>query len=175
MANKKISELPSGSTPLSGSELMEGVQGGVNVKFTSQDVANLAPSGAVVATQSEVNSGSDNTKTVTPLTLKNRDGDVATLSDSATTDITSDKWTWASSAATRTMTFSFTGDKSEGVLTLSATALVITFPAACLCVSDGLASGDNTATLAGVSGDKYYVSIRKIASTYWVIVKNFGQ
>jgi hypothetical protein len=40
MANKKISELPVAS-PLTGTELMEGVQGGENVQMTSQQVADL--------------------------------------------------------------------------------------------------------------------------------------
>lgn len=37
MANKKISELPSGSTP-TGAELLEGVQGGVNKQFTRSQI-----------------------------------------------------------------------------------------------------------------------------------------
>ncbi|SRR5690242_2173604 len=40
MANKKISELPTGSAP-SGAELIELVQGGINVKLTAQEVADL--------------------------------------------------------------------------------------------------------------------------------------
>lgn len=42
MANKKISELVSADA-LSGAELIETVQGGVNKKTTAQDIANLAP------------------------------------------------------------------------------------------------------------------------------------
>lgn len=174
MASKKISELAAAGA-LTGTELAEVVQAGVNVQTTTAALAALATGSVSLASQSEVNAGTDNTKAVSPLTLKNRDGAVATLSDSSTTDITSDKWTWATSAGTRTTTFSFTGDKSEGVITLSATTLVITFPSGCLCVSEGIASGDNTASLAGVSGDKYYVSIRKFSSAYYVVVKNFGQ
>lgn len=45
MANKKISELTAASAPLSGSELVELVQGGVNVKATAQDIADLASGG----------------------------------------------------------------------------------------------------------------------------------
>lgn len=48
MANKKISELGTASTPLSGTELLEGVQGGTNVKMTTQDVADLAAGGGAV-------------------------------------------------------------------------------------------------------------------------------
>ena len=29
--------------------------------------------------------------------------------------------------------------------------------------------------LAGVSGDKYIIAIRKVGSGYYVIIKNFGQ
>jgi hypothetical protein len=41
MANKKITDLPSASA-LTGAELLEGVQGGINVKLTTQDVADLS-------------------------------------------------------------------------------------------------------------------------------------
>lgn len=143
--------------------------------YTPPDASESTKGIAEIANQSEVNTGTDDTRIVTALKLKNRDGAVATLSDSATTDITSDKWTWATSATTRTTTFSFNGDSSEGVITLTGTALTITFPSGCLCVSGGLASGDNTAALSGVSGDKYYVSIRKMGSEYYVVIKNFGQ
>lgn len=44
MANKKISELPTGSAP-DGSELIEVVQSGVNKKLTSQDIADLGGGG----------------------------------------------------------------------------------------------------------------------------------
>lgn len=180
--DKKISELAVASTPLAGTELIEIVQGGVNKQTTASQLGGTVPDAsestkgiAEIAEQSEVNTGTDDTRIVTALKLKNRDGAVATLSDGSTVDITSDKWTLATSSSTRTFTFSFTGDKSEGVITLSATALAGTFPAACLCVSEGVASGDNTSAMAGVSGDKYYVSIRKISSGYFVVIKNFGQ
>lgn len=44
MANKKISELPTGSAP-DGTELVELVQAGVNVKLTAQDIADLGGGG----------------------------------------------------------------------------------------------------------------------------------
>lgn len=44
MANKKISELTAGATPLSGNELVEIVQGGENRRVTAQDVADLGGS-----------------------------------------------------------------------------------------------------------------------------------
>lgn len=45
MANKKISQLTSGSTPLSGTEIVPVVQGSDTVKVTTQDIANLGSSG----------------------------------------------------------------------------------------------------------------------------------
>lgn len=45
MANQKISELDPGSTPLSGNELVEIVQGGSNRRVTTQDVADLGGGG----------------------------------------------------------------------------------------------------------------------------------
>jgi hypothetical protein len=145
--------------------------GAVTIPDASETVEGVAE----IATQAETNTGTDDLRIVTALKMKNRDGAVATLTDSSTTDMTSDKWTWATSSATRTVTFSFTGDKSEGVVTLSAIASTFTMPAACLCVSEGLASGDNLLALAGTSGDKYFVSIRKFGSAYYVVCKNFGQ
>lgn len=47
MANKRITELPTGSPP-SGAELLELVQGGVNVKLTAQEIADLAAGGGAV-------------------------------------------------------------------------------------------------------------------------------
>lgn len=44
MSNKKISELTTASTP-DGSELVEIVQGGINKKVTTQEIANLATPG----------------------------------------------------------------------------------------------------------------------------------
>lgn len=48
MGNKKISELPTGSTP-TGPELVEAVQGGVNVKLTAQQIADLGTGGLTEA------------------------------------------------------------------------------------------------------------------------------
>lgn len=49
MANKRISELPTGSTP-TGPELIEAVQGGVNVKITAQEIADLSAGGGGTVT-----------------------------------------------------------------------------------------------------------------------------
>lgn len=48
MANAKISQLPSATTPLAGSELVEIVQGGINKQVTAQDVADLGGGGGAV-------------------------------------------------------------------------------------------------------------------------------
>jgi hypothetical protein len=126
-------------------------------------------------TQAEMNTGTDTTRSPTAALVRALDRDVTALSDSSTTDISSDKWTWACSATTRTCTFSFTGDMSEGILTLSNTTCTITMPAAALCVSDGSPSGTNVFVIAGTSGDKYFISIKKFGSAYYVAVKNWGQ
>lgn len=97
------------------------------------------------------------------------------LIDSATMDLTAIKHTLASSSATRTFTISYTGDDITLVVTLSNTAATYTFPATSLCVADGVASGNNTLALAGVSGDKYVIAIKKVGSDYYVVSKNFGQ
>lgn len=174
MADAKISQL-SLETSLTGTEELEIVTGGVNKRTTTQDIADLGGGGTTVASQAETNTGSNDTKAVSPLKLKNRDADVTALTDGATIDITSDKCTLATSSATRTFTISHTGDDITIEVTLSATSAVYTFPATALCVSDGLASGDNTLSIAGVSGDKYIIAIKKIGSAYYVVSKNFGQ
>lgn len=60
-------------------------------------------------------------------------------------------------------------------LTLNTTVSVLTFPANHLCISEGTASGDNTLSLSGVSGDKYIIGIKKVGRAYYVASKNFGQ
>jgi len=102
-------------------------------------------------------------------------GAAVALVDAASMDLTSIKHTLASSSATRTFTISYTGDDITLQVSLSNTGAVYTFPATALCVSDGVASGDNTLTLAGVSGDKYIIGIKKIGSAFYVASKNFGQ
>jgi hypothetical protein len=97
------------------------------------------------------------------------------LVDGATIDLTAIKHTLASSAGTRTFTISYTGDDITLEVTLSNTAATYTFPATSLCVTEGVASGDNTMALAGVSGDKYIIGIKKVGSAYYVASKNFGQ
>lgn len=97
------------------------------------------------------------------------------LTDAATIDLSARKHKLASSAAARTFIISHRGDSITIELTLSATSATYTFPATALCVSEGVASGDNTLTLSGTSGDKYMIGIDKIGSAYYVVAKNFGQ
>lgn len=97
------------------------------------------------------------------------------LTDASSIDLTAIKHTLSSSSATRTFTISYTGDDITLIVTLSATSATYTFPATSLCVSEGSASGDNTLSLSGVSGDKYVIGIKKVGSNYYVVSKNFGQ
>lgn len=97
------------------------------------------------------------------------------LTDAASMDLTAIKHTLTTSSATRTFTDSYTGDDITLEVTLNTTASVFTFPATALCVSEGIASGDNTCSLNGVSGDKYIIARKKIGSAYYVVCKNFGQ
>lgn len=97
------------------------------------------------------------------------------ITDASTMDITGPKHTLTTSSATRTFTQSWTGDFTSIVVTLNATSSTFTFPAGALCVSEGAPSGNNTLPLAGLSGDKYYISISKYGTDYYVVAKNFGQ
>lgn len=96
------------------------------------------------------------------------------LTDAASIDLTAIKHT-LTTASSRTFTISYTGDDISIEVTLSATTATQTFPAGSLCVSEGVATGDNTCPMAGVSGDKYMFAIKKIGSVYYVVAKNFGQ
>lgn len=97
------------------------------------------------------------------------------LTDAATMDLSATKQNLTSSAATRTFTISYTGDDITLKIVLNNTAATYTFPAGSLCVSEGIASGDNTLSLSGTSGDTYIIGIKKIGSNYYVVSKNFGQ
>ena len=143
MSNKKITELPAAGA-LTGAELVETVQGGINVQTTSGGVSD--PDTTAVA-----------------------------LVDDASMAMTGQKHTLYTSSVTRTFTITYTGDDITLVITLSAATSTLTFPATSLCVSEGVASGDNTCPLAGVSGDKYVIAIKKVGSAYYVVCKNFGQ
>jgi hypothetical protein len=107
------------------------------------------------------------------------DADLASISNSAvalvdasTMDLTATKHTLTSSAATRTFTISYTGDDIVIEVTLNATSATYTFPATSKCISEGVASGNNTLSLSGQSGDIYIIAIKKIGSKYTVVSKN---
>lgn len=118
--------------------------------------------------------GAGSTFKISKLELIKKNNSVA-LVDAASMDLTGAKHTLATSSATRTFTISYTGDDITMEVTLSATSSIFTFPATSLCVSEGIATGDNTCPLAGVSGDIYLFAIKKIGSNYRVVAKNFGQ
>ena len=61
MADSKISALTSGTTPLTGTEEVVIVQGGVTVKATAQDIGDLGSGGASINVQTVVSAA-----TVTP-------------------------------------------------------------------------------------------------------------
>jgi len=97
------------------------------------------------------------------------------LTDGSTITITGPKHTLTSTQATITWTLSQTPDFQTTDIILNATSTTWTFPAGALCVVDGAASGTNTASLTGVSGDHHIMSIYKDGTNYRVVVKNFGQ
>lgn len=167
MANKKISELTAAGA-LDGSELVELVQGGVNKQSTTQDIANLGGGGISDGDKGEIVVSSSGTV----WTIQN---DATALVDASSMALTTNKHTLTTSSATRTFTISYTGDDITIEVTLNAVSSVFTFPATALCVVDGSETGDNTATLTGVSGDKHLIAIKKVGSNYYVVTHNFGQ
>jgi hypothetical protein len=98
------------------------------------------------------------------------------LTDGASIALVQQNNVLATSRSTITFTISNTSTFIYLTITLTGTNLVLTFPANSLCVgSSGTASGDNTCTLSGTSGDVYEIAIKKRVSTYSVVAKNFGQ
>lgn len=163
MADQKISEMTVAT--LSGTEMIELVQGGVNKRTTPSAIAALAAGG--------VSSVNGRTGAVTG--VQDTVNAAVVITDAASMDLTAIKHTLTTSSATRTFTISYTGDDITLEVTLNATSSTFTFPAASLCVSEGAATGNNTCPLAGVSGDIYMIAIKKVGSNYRVVCKNFGQ
>ncbi len=147
----------------------------VDITVTDELVTVTVTEGPTVATQAQVNTGTVTSKYVSPSTLQDKDDTAVALVDSSSMDLTGPKHTLASSSATRTFTISHLGDEIVLEVTLSATSATYTFPVTALCVSEGVASGNNTLGLSGTSGDKYVIGIIKVGSNYWVASKNFGQ
>jgi hypothetical protein len=100
---------------------------------------------------------------------------VIALVDGASIDLSTIKHSLTTNASARTFTISYSGDDITLEVTLNASTCTFTFPATSFCISEGVASGDNTCVLNGTSGDKYILAIKKIGSTYYVACKNFGQ
>jgi len=136
------------------------------VTVTTDDPSVLLP-----ATQSEVNTGTETAKYVSPATLQDKDDTAVALVDGATIDITGPKHT-LSTATGRTFTISHTGDEGVIEITLNAASATFTFPAAWMGISEGQAMGDNTVDLAGTSGDIYVLAWIKIGSNYTIAAKN---
>lgn len=97
------------------------------------------------------------------------------LTDSSTIAITGTKHTLTSAEAAVTWSYTFTGEEMKVLITLNLDAADYTFPSGTLCIVDGDATGDNTAPLFGISGDKYLLVITKFESAYVAVVKNIGQ
>lgn len=160
--DQKISGMAVAS--LSGTEMIEVVQGGVNKRTDPAAIAALAAGGV----------SSVNTRTGAVTGVQDTVNAAVVITDAASMDLTAIKHTLATSSATRTFTISYTGDDVSLKVILNATSSVFTFPAGALCInSDGAASGDNTCSLAGVSGDVYVFAIKHWGSSvYTVVCKN---
>lgn len=175
------------SSAHAGSSISFTPAGGLSSTDVQAAIVELAGAGGVgsasttaegiieLLTQGEMNNGTDALRAATAETVKNRDGAVTALTPGSSVAISSDKCTLATSAATVTFSITHTGDDMQVNVTLSATSATYTFPSGSLCVVNGIASGDNTAGITGVSGDLHVICIRKMGSTYQVVIKNFGQ
>lgn len=137
------------------------------------------PTGTIATTQTAGNSSTAVATTAFVTTADNLKANLAntssTLTDGATITITGPKHTLTSDESTVTWTLSQTGDFQTTDIILNATSTTWTFPANTLCVVEGSESGDNTATLLGITGDHHVMSIYKDGTNYRVVIKNFGQ
>lgn len=167
-------------TPLTQRTKLNFVGAGVTVTDDSGDDATVVtiPSQVVDA----INNGATTTApsenaVFDALALKNDLANTATaLTDGASITITGPKHTLTTDEATITFSDSYTGDFTNIDVTFNTTAATWTFPAGSLCVVEGSASGNTTATVSGVSGDKIVISIWFVSSgVYRVVIKNFGQ
>lgn len=179
MADKKISELPAATEPLNDADLVEIVQGGVNKKAPKSAFGGGGTVTSVSGTTDRITSTGGATPVIDisatfEALLQKRVNSATALTDAASIDLTAIKHT-LTTASGRTFTISYTGDDITVEVTLNAASATQTFPVGSLCVSEGVASGDNTCGLSGTSGDKYIISIKKIGSAYYVVAKNFGQ
>lgn len=136
--------------------------------LTQRTKLNFVGSGVTVTDDS----GDDASVVTIPLHTVNTS---SALTDGSTITITGTKHTLTSDEATITWTLSQTTDFQTTDIILNATTTTWTFPANALCVVEGIASGTNTAALAGVSGDHYIMSIYKDGTNYRIVIKNFGQ
>ena len=110
------------------------------------------------------------------IALKKNISDTASaLTSGSSIAITGLKHTLSTALTAITFTISYIGDEIKLDVILNTTGAIFTFPATALCISEGIASGDNNLTLAGASGDLYRIGIEKTASGYVVAGKNFGQ
>jgi len=102
-----------------------------------------------------------------------------TLTNAASMSLTGAKHYLTHNNAARTFTIAYAGDDITIRIVLTGTTCTYTFPTGSLCISEGVASGNNTCTISGVADDNYIISIKKIiimaTSVYFVIAKNFGQ
>jgi hypothetical protein len=159
-----------------------GVGGKIIFDVANSVAGDFSPAAGISYILTDVTNGSEDSKYVLSVLVNGVETTVAefagtptALVDASSMALTNAKHTLASSSATRTFTISYTGDDITLEVTLNTTAATYTFPASALCVSEGTASGANTLTLSGVSGDKYIIAIKKMGSAYYVVSKNFGQ
>lgn len=168
-----------GKTWLSGNAyfhtgVFDGVTSTSSITIADADTVTITITDSVAisaASQSEVNTGTATGVYVSPATLQDKDDTAVALTDAATIDITGPKHTLTTSTG-RTFTISHAGDDIVIEITLNETSATMTMPAGTKCWSEGTASGGNTFSMAGVSGDIYIVSIIKIGSNYYCACSN---
>jgi hypothetical protein len=116
MANKKISELPSATTPLDNADLFEVVQGGINKKVAKSDVA----SGGTVTSVSGTTNRITSTGGATPVLDIDPAYDATTINGRPVVDTTGTVIAFAVP-----QTYGSVASPETGNITLDATGLVL--------------------------------------------------
>lgn len=102
-------------------------------------------------------------------------GNPGVLTDAASIALTQGKHTLTTARAAITFTIPYIGDYIVIEVILNVASTTFTFPAAALCVSQGVAIGNNTLPLSGSVGDRYMIAVQKMGASMYVVARNFGQ
>lgn len=144
-------------------------ESGTGVTLTISDTASPSE-----ATQAQMSAGTATGVYASPKLANDYNPTEVALVDGATIDLTGPEHT-LTTATGRTFTVSALAKYISLDIILNSASETFTFPAGSKCNFAGTASGNNTLTLSGTSGDLYTIGLKKKSSGYLVVAQNMGQ